>query len=190
MLRGHTPGRDPAWFGPAIGRPGMGRFDWPHREQGNPGICYVAPRLTGVMLERVIRDAAIPVLSVARLDEAHAITTVRCKRDLLLVDLLVTPWTIHQVQVATITAPPPYDETQHLATRLAQIRLPALALWGLPTLRPDGIAYGSRFGAAHECFALWDHAADALEWGDTAPFSADREALAHACLALGIGLRP
>lgn len=192
LLRGHSPDKLPDWFGPAVGTAGTNRFDWPFRNAGDPGVCYLAPQLTGVLLERVIRDVPRRVLSVAQLDADHAVTTVRLTRDLLLVDLLSAAWTVHGVQVATITAPPPYGETQRLAERLhgllALDRRHLGTAVGLRALLPDGIAYGSRFGALHECLALWDRARGALVWGDTAPFSADRAALAHACQQLGIGL--
>lgn len=193
LLRGHSPDKLPDWFGPAVGTAGANRFDWPFRTVGDPGVCYLAPQLTGVLLERVIRDVPRRVLSVAQLDVDHAVTTVRLTRDLLVVDLLSAAWTVHGVQVATITAPPPYGETQRLAERLhGLLALDPRSAMGPPgrvrRFRPDGIAYGSRFGTAHECLALWDRARGALVFGDTAPISADRAALAHACQQLGIGL--
>ena len=59
-----------------------------------------------------------------------------------------------------------------------------------PVANVDGIAYGSRFGSAAVCVALWDRARGALTWGPSAPFEADMPALAAACERLGIGLVP
>lgn len=187
LLRGHSPARDPAWFGPAVGQRGTNRFDIPLRSRAStPGVCYLAPTLAGVLLERVIRDTRRELLSLATLRVQHAVTPVTTTRDVLLIDLLVTPWTRHGVQTSELSGAPPYHTTQQLAARLASM-LPSDAADAPPRV-PDGIAYASRFGAAIECIALWDRARDALHWGKTAPIDADRSALALACLRLGIGL--
>lgn len=186
LLRGHTPGRVPDWFGPRVGGAGVGRFDLPMRAAAtDPGVCYLAPALAGVLLERVIRDVSRPVLSLATMLREHAVTSVTLNRDLVLVDLLSTPWTVHGVQMSEITGPPPYRATQQIAARLAMV--PYSTSGGASAL-PDGIAYGSRFGAAHECIALWDRAASALTWGHAVRLGDDRAALASACMQLGIGL--
>ncbi len=58
LLRGHSPGRVPTWFGPAVGERGTNRFDLPARKRASaPGVCYPAATLDGVLLERVIRVA-------------------------------------------------------------------------------------------------------------------------------------
>ncbi len=158
----------------------------PARTDDEPGVCYLAPALEGVLLERVIRDVVINPLSHATLSRQHSITTARLTRDLILIDLLVAPWTVHGVQMHEVTAVPPYDATQQLARQFAQQNHTHV---NGSALVPDGIAYGSRFGAAHECIALWDRAATALEWGATESLGADRLALAASCLRLGIGLR-
>jgi hypothetical protein len=124
---------------------------------------------------------------VTTLSEAHAVTSAHLLRDLILIDLLAAPWTVHGVQIPLVTAVPPYTGTQPLARQLA--RDPVRGMGG-PAVWPDGILYGSRFGAAHTCVALWDRAASAVAWGPTAPLGADRDTLARACTRLGIGLRP
>ena len=187
LLRGHSPDREPAWFGPAIGARGLHRFDLPQRESASdPGICYLAPTLEGVVLERVIRDIRRDVLSITTVNRQHAVTRVTTKRDLLLIDLLVAPWIPHGLQVGDVMSPPPYDVTQRLAERLTSMIPDGYV--GTPPALPDGIVYASRFGAAIECLALWDRAADALEWHDMTPLGSDDNALAAACLRLGIGL--
>jgi RES domain len=187
LLRGHSPDRDPAWFGPAIGSVGANRFDLRMRTvASDPGVCYLAPALEGVLLERVIRDVRRSVLSLDTLRMQHAVTHVVTTRELLLVDLLVAPWVRHGVQLSEITAPPPYEATQSLAERLLGI-VPGDGADAPPSV-PDGIAYGSRFGAAIECLALWDRAADALRWDQTTSITADLDALAAACLRVGVGL--
>jgi len=99
LLRGHRPARAPDWFGPAIGADGVNRFDLPHRRTARElGICYLSPSLEGVILETVVRDARSRVLSVATLRRDHVVTAVRTTRDLLLIDLMVAPWTVHGVQ--------------------------------------------------------------------------------------------
>ena len=187
LFRGHSPDRDPAWFGPAIGARGTNRWDHPLRETAaDPGVCYLAPTLTGVLLERVVRDVRRDVLSLATLRAQHAVTQVTTTRDLLLIDLLIAPWTAHGLQVHDTMSPPPYATTQQLSIRLAGLA-PVPVDRG-PPMRPDGILYGSRFGAGIECLALWDRAADALQWETTESIGSDVAGLAAACLQLGIGL--
>lgn len=186
LLRGHSPGRVPWWFGPAVGERGTNRFDLPMRERASdPGVCYLSTTLDGVLLERVIRDARRD-LSRATLQARHAVTTCVTTRDLLLVDLFFAPWIPHGVQIGDVAARPPYTVTQRLAARLAVLTPDGSA--ESPPARPDGILYGSRFGASIECVALWDRAADALKWGASAALGEDHRALSEACLRLGIGL--
>ncbi len=142
--------------------------------------------LDGVLLERVIRDVRRDVLSVTQLGRSHAVTRVVTIRDLVLIDLLVAPWIPHGVQIGDVAGRPPYDETQRLAARLASLIRDASA--GSLPAPPDGILYGSRFGAMIECVAIWDRAANALEWQATSSLTADQRGLAEACLRLGIGL--
>lgn len=163
LLRGHTPGRRPDFFGPAIGRSGTQRFDLPERRSAeDPGTCYLALSLEGVLLERVVRDFPRPTYSADALAARHALVEVRPTRDLVLIDLVSTPTTVYGLQTAAITAP-------------ADI---------------DGILYSSRFGSAWLCVALWDRARDALTWGTSAALTADVAALDAACTALGLGLVP
>lgn len=128
LQRGHTPGRAPGFFGPPVGQPGRNRFDVTGpRAADAPGVCYLALTTAGVLLERVLRDARLPVLSRARLDRAHAWTEATLARPLVLLDLWLAPG-VHGVQVADISAPPqldsaagadplgiPYPRTQRLA---------------------------------------------------------------------------
>ncbi len=189
LLRGHSPDRAPAWFGPAVGERGTNRFDLPFRGRASdPGVCYLASTLDGVLLERVIRDARRDVLSLATLRTRHAVTPVVTTRDLMLIDLLVAPWIRHGVQVGEMTAPPPYNPTQRLAERLLSITPDGSP--ESPPAVPDGIVYGSRFGAATECLALWDRAASALVWQKTTPIGDENNAFATTCSRLGIGLVP
>ena len=138
------------------------------------------------MLETVVRDARGRVLSVATLRREHVVTDVRTTRDLLLIDLMVAPWTVHGVQASDITGRPPYRDTHLLAERLVALRVNETGK--RRAVAPDSIIYSSRFAPAFECLALWDRAADALEWGSSAPLGADGRALAAACNRLGIGL--
>ncbi len=187
LFRGHRPARAPNWFGPAVGADGINRFDLPHRETArDPGVCYLAPSLEGVILETVVRDARGRVLSVATLRREHVVTEVRTTRDLLLIDLMVAPWTVHGMQTSDISGRPPYRDTQQLAERLVALRVKETGKHG--AVAPDGIIYSSRFAPAFECLALWDRAADALDWGSSAPLGADGRVLAAACNRLGIGL--
>ncbi|MEO7360353.1 MAG: RES family NAD+ phosphorylase [Gemmatimonadaceae bacterium] len=187
LFRAHRTARLPAWFGPAVGADGINRFDLPHRRTArDPGICYLAPSLEGVILETVVRDVRGRVLSVATLRREHVVTDVRTTRDLLLIDLMVAPWTVHGVQAGDISGRPPYRDTQRLAERL--VGLTVTETGKRSAVAPDGIIYSSRFAPAFECLALWDRAADALVWGATAPLGAEGRALAAACNRLGIGL--
>lgn len=189
LLRGHSPGREPAWFGPAVGAHGSNRFDLALRERASdPGVCYLSPTLEGVLLERVIRDVRRDVLSITNANRQHALTRLTTTRDLLLIDLLRAPWIPHGVQVRDVMNGPPYDATQRLAERLSRVVPDGVD--GAPPSLPDGIVYASRFGAAIECLALWNRASDALDWHDTTALGSDETALAAACLRLGIGLLP
>jgi hypothetical protein len=188
LLRGHTPGKTAAWFGPSVGAVGVNRFDLPQRDEASaPGVCYLAPRMEGVLVERVVRDVRQPVLSLRTLAARHAISRVTLRRDIVLVDLLLTPWTCYGVQVSTITAPPPYTATQTLAASL--VTLGPVRHTGHDAARPpDGILYGSRFGGAIECVALWDRAAEVLDWSRPQSIVDDEPVLAAAATQLGVGL--
>lgn len=181
LLRGHSPGVAPDWFGPAVGESGINRFDMPYRRTASdPGTCYLAPELDGVILERIIRDVRQPFLSRRRLLDGHAVTSVLVTADLILVDLLRTPWTVHGVQASDVNGKPLYAGTQALAARWAAATNPVA----------DGILYGSRFGSGVECVALWDRVANSLDWYGSQPLGHDANALARSCGRLGIGLLP
>ncbi|HKG93773.1 MAG TPA: RES domain-containing protein [Gemmatimonadaceae bacterium] len=187
LYRGHTPGRAPDWFGPALGAAGTNRFDAPmRRTAADAGVCYLAERIDGVLLERVLRGVWRPLISRRTLGRDHALATARVDRDLVLLDLLVALSTVHGLELADVSAPPipravpPYPHTQALAAQWAAASHP------VPSV--DGIVYGSRFGPAAVCVALWDRARGALAWGPSVRFEADMPALAAACERLGIGL--
>jgi hypothetical protein len=187
LLRGHHPDRDPAWFGPEVGRNCTQRFDLPHRARAeDPGICYFATSLECVLLERVLRDVMRPVISIATVRHRHALSQARTTRALLLFDLVTTPWTVWGVQLSDLAARPPYGATQVLAMRLASVA--PIAYGGETTRAADGILYASRFGAGHTCIALWDRAAPALDWRPLGPLDSDLNALAGAASTLGVGL--
>jgi hypothetical protein len=186
LWRGHTPGLVPGWFGPAIGAVGTNRFDAPVREAGDPGTCYLAAGLEGVLLERVLRGRPVTFVSRRTLAREHALARARLARDLVLVDLFAA-LAVHRFEVADIAAPPDlrgtprYPRTQPLAAGWSRAAHP------VPV---DGIVYGSRFGPAAVCVALWDRAETALAWGPSAPLDADMGALVAACNRLGLGLLP
>lgn len=180
LLRGHSPDKQPDWFGPAIGAAGTNRFDVPVRTTAaDPGTCYLARSLQGVLLERVLRGVWRPVLSRRSLSQQHAITSARVTRDLVLIDLCLTMITVHQLDLHDISEPPPYARTQALAQSWAAQATP---------VRVDGILYASRFAPSARCLAVWDRAAGALQWGSTERLGARVDRLARACQRLGIGL--
>jgi hypothetical protein len=190
LLRGHDPRWPPNFFGPPVGRAGANRFDVPTRTAADPGTCYLALSLEGVLLERVVRDFPRPAYSTAALGRRHALAAAVPTRDLLLVDLVAAPTTVHGVQASQIVAPPlldaatgrsRYPHTQALAARWAAARHP---------VDVDGILYGSRFGSRWLCLALWDRAAPALRWRASVALTHDTAALADAFNALGLGLAP
>lgn len=146
----------------------------------DPGTCYLAPELEGVIVERVIRDMWRPVVSLGKMKTEHALARSVLRRDLVLVDLIKTVWTVHRMQVHEVTAPPPFTRTLALAAELV----------ASSPVNVDGIAYSSRFGSGVECVALWDRAATALSWQGSEPLGADEDAFAKACENLGIGLLP
>jgi hypothetical protein len=182
LLRGHSPDRQPEWYGPAVGGSGDNRFDWPGvRGATDPGVCYLAVGLEGVLLERVIRDRDIGALSRATLRRDHAVATAVPTRDLVLIDLVVTLKTKYQLEVDDISYPPPYMRSQDLARQWYQAPHP------MPV---DGILYMSRFGPAHACLALWDRTRGALAWGTSQALDERPGALETACDRLGLGLIP
>jgi len=194
LWRGHTPGWNAAYFGPAVGAVAVNRFDIHQRLPTDPGTCYLARSLDGVLLERVLRGAVLPVLSERRLRTAHAVCRAFVATDLVLVDLVRALSTVYALQLSAIVAPPvagapPYPPTSHLAHTFAQgVGLPPL---GQAAPRVDGIFYASRWGPAALCIALWDRAASSITWGPSGPL--DRQhvpQLASAANRLGIGLIP
>jgi hypothetical protein len=190
LLRGHTPGRAPDWFGPAVGHRGIGRFDVPVRDDRNDvGTCYFAETLAGVIYERVLRGLMPPALSVTTVDAAHAITEATLTRDVILIDLFAFPGR-HGLQIGLTTlAPvlptppgmPVYPMTQPLAAFWASAPHPH---------RVDGILYNSRFTGAALCVALWHRASDALVWGTERTLTSDFPAFNHACRSIGVALVP
>jgi hypothetical protein len=164
-----------------VGKPPKYRFDHPSRTATDPGVCYLATSLEGVLLERVLRDAVWTSISLAKAQAGHAVSQAVVTRDLVLIDLLAAVHTVHHLEMSEITAPPPYASTQALAAGFAKITAPHI---------PDGIAYGSRFGALFECIALWDRATSALAWSAPEPLGKDDAALRIACENLGLDLDP
>lgn len=188
LWRGHSPLLTPDWFGPEVGMAGSNRFDLPFRAQASdPGVCYLAPTLMGVLVERVLRDVWRDALSITVLQNNHAVTAALVVRDLFLIDLQTTAWTIYGLQAPELTERPPYRATQEIAKQLAAVigKHP-----GGDAFTPDGILYGSRFGVGIECVALWDRARDSLAWQATARLGEDSSALMSACERLGVGLLP
>lgn len=180
LLRGHSPDRLPEWYNPAVGAVGGNRFDWPGiRGPTDPGVCYLAVDLEGVILERVIRDRDITALSRATLQRGHAVATATLTRDLVLIDWVVTLKTKHGLELDDISHPPPYTRSQALAAEWYQASHPAPV---------DGILYMSRFGPAHACLAVWDCARSAIAWGSGEALDARPGSLELACEHLGLGL--
>jgi hypothetical protein len=178
LFRGHTLGLSPNWFGPAIGKTGSGRWDVPFRGPGDPGVCYLAPTLEGALLERVIRDVWRPEVHLTSTMK-HGLSRCVTTRDLLLFDLLQAHYTIYEFEISDITQDS-YAVTQAWAQTRAQQTVPVAA---------DGIAYGSRFSVSTECIALWDRAANALDWiGTPEPFGTDVDELDAVCTRLGLTL--
>jgi len=192
--RGHAPTRSPAWFGPAVGAPAVNRFDLHQRSASQPGTCYLALGLEGVLLERVLRGVYTDLLSERDLARAHAVTRVRADRDLVLIDLVQALSTVHRLELAAITAAPDLavgpHESVYPATTAVAARFVAEVWAGAYPEPVDGILYGSRFGPAALCVALWDTAADALRWGRTRRLTIHVPGLDAACQRLGIGLLP
>jgi hypothetical protein len=194
LLRGHDPAWPPDFFGPPPGARGTQRFDVPRQPPtGGLGTCYLAFTLEGVLLERVVRDFPRPTYSAAALARRHALASAALTRDVVLLDLVVA-LAAHGLQAAQIVTPPllpptdpppsdflPYPTTQSLATTWQTAPHP------VPV---DGILYGSRFGGAHLCVALWEAARLAVAWRGSGPLGADLDAVATALRMLGMGLEP
>lgn len=195
LLRGHSPTLSANWFGPALGALGGNRFDAPRpRTSSDPGVCYIAEGLGGVLHERVFRGVVVPQLSRATLSAAHAVTDVTLGRDLILIDLVVAI-AVHGLQLSDTTAPPlvsphaplRYPATQGMAGAWAATN--AAAGFPVPGGQVDGILYVSRFGPADRCLALWDVAVSALSWGSAQPLGGHVQ-LTAACGMLGVLVVP
>ncbi len=195
LLRGHSPLSSPNWYGPAIGATGTNRFDLPTpRAATDPGVCYVAASLTGVLHERVFRGVNQPVVSRRTMSAQHAVCDVASTRDLVLIDL-VAGLSVHRLQLHDITAPPvvlppgslPYPATQGLVGSWAATN--ARRGFPVPGGRVDGILYVSRFGANEYCLAIWDVAAPFVSWRTSQLLGAHAQ-LATACGALGVIVVP
>ena len=125
LVRGHDPAKAPDWFGPPHNSSGKHRFDVPFRDADcNVGTCYLAERLDGVLLERVLRGISRAVLTISTLHVKHAITLATTKRALVLIDLVHTLSTVHGLEAEGIVAQPPYGKTQAMARQWAQATHP------------------------------------------------------------------
>lgn len=197
VLRRHRPGQTPDWFGPPIGTLGENRFDPPHpRRPVDPGVCYLAEQLGGVIHEGVLRGSRHRALSRRTLSAHHAVSEAVLSRDLVVIDLVHEPG-VHGIELADLAQRPDlgaklmapkglvYRHTQALAgTWLARN---ASATFPVSGGTVDGILYVSRFAPAQRCLALWQGAADALEWTATTLLG-DHAALDSTLAAIGVGL--
>jgi hypothetical protein len=133
-----------------------------------------------VILERVLRDNWRPEIDLENTKKHHALSRCAVKRDLVLLELMQSHYTVHGHQISEVTSPD-YTKTQPLAAAWAKQTTPLVV---------DGIAYGSRFSSTTECIALWDRAESALDWiGVPEPFGTDDAALEAACIRLGLQLK-
>jgi hypothetical protein len=179
------------YYGPTVGAKGTHRYDMPERAADEPGTCYLAEGLGGAMLETVLREQAEALapgerLTISRLalQATHRLSTPILLRDLVLVDLVYAPYSVYHVQQGALTADPRsprgagYAWTQDLARDL----------WQRTQTTADGILYASRFGALHLCVALWDQAADALDWTSARPrpLDDDRDEFYRICYNIGV----
>lgn len=195
LLRGHSPGNSANWFGPALGSLGTNRFDPPRpRTSTDPGVCYIAEALTGVLHERVFRGVMVPQVSRATLSASHAVTDVTLNRALILIDL-VAAIAVHGLQLSDTTAPPlisphaplRYPATQGMAGAWAATN--GSSGFPVPGGQVDGILYVSRFGPVDRCVALWDVAQSALTWGAAQSLGGHLQ-LTAACGMLGVQVVP
>lgn len=193
LRRGHTPGLTPDWFGPDIGVLGENRFDPPRpRTPADPGVCYVAESLIGVLLERVLRGVKWPAVSRTTLNAKHSVSDAVLTRDLVTLDL-IQALGVHRLELIDVCAPPDltpgaplrYPRTQQLAGEWAARN--AGGGHPVPGGRVDAILYVSRFGPGARCLAIWDTAREAVDWGSTVPLGS-ASGLEEACEALDVKL--
>lgn len=143
MVRVHALDRDPLFFGPAVGKPPMNRFDAPNQEYR---VLYTAERLEGAFVETVLRRPTGRILRRAVVEE-RGWSVVRPSRPLKLAKVFGDGLQFHQIDAGEISADN-YGPSR------------ALALAFHTDFHDlDGLAYKSRYDNEEFCYAIFDRVA-------------------------------
>ncbi len=147
VFRVHSKDFGPSWYSPPVGVGGTQRYH-PHgpRLASQYGTCFVALQLSGAVLETILRDLVLPLLT-APMVAPYAVSLGTLDRDVVLTDFIGSVHTVWGHTLGTLTASPPYTATQRITADQMALGHPHPV---------DGIQYLSRFSGRRECMALWD----------------------------------
>jgi hypothetical protein len=143
-MRIHAKARKALWFGPALGRQPIHRFDDP---RGRFRVCYLGTNEEVCFPETFLRNPPVRILSLDDLADRF-IATLEVRRELRFVPLH-GPGLARVGVTAELASGNDYEGSQRLS----------LALWEHSD-KPDGILYRSRHDDSALCMAAYNRAQD------------------------------
>jgi len=171
-MRIHAQARNALWFGPALGRQAIHRFDDP---AGQFRVCYFGTTIEVCFAETFLRNPPVRILALDDL-AGRSIATVEVRRDLRLVPIQ-GPSLARLGVTAELASGGDYQASQHWSR----------ALWEHSD-QPDGILYRSRHDDSAHCIALYDRAKDGLRIVRDHSLAEDPQQLARLLRRYGVGL--
>jgi hypothetical protein len=159
LTRIHFDGTPEPFFGPAAGDPPTQRF---HDPLGKFRVCFLGENATASFVETLLRKPPVRLVTRDELSPRR-LTTFRLRRGLNLVSLYGSGLARLGCTADITSSLPPYEGPQQMAR----------ALWEHAD-RPDGLSYLCRHDNALFALALFDRAADALEFVRTEQLVGDR----------------
>lgn len=152
--RVHRREHDPIFFGPALGRPPVNRFNAPN---GEYRTLYAGLSLAAAFIESLLRQPQVAFIDATEI-ESRYISEIASERVLHFAD--VRGAGLLKIGADNSLSTGAYD----VAGRWA------LALWS-HAQKPDGILYRSRHDPNHAAVAIFDRARARFEVNDTKPLA-------------------